>query len=74
LRWHEKGRKKEVGKFRHLAKAAQWANINSHFGWFAEDVRNIQFAMTTDGMNPFGHHSSTHSICPVMMSLYNLPP
>jgi hypothetical protein len=35
LRWHDEGRKElnynKDGKFRHLANAAQWGNINNHF-------------------------------------------
>jgi hypothetical protein len=62
LRWHDKGRKelKKDGKFRHPADAAQWGNINNHFPWVDEDVRSIRFAMSTDGVNPFGNQSSTH--------------
>jgi hypothetical protein len=65
LRWHDEGRKelnyKKDGKFRNPAGAAQWGNINNHFPWFDEDARNIRFAMSTDGVNPFGNQSSTHS-------------
>jgi hypothetical protein len=63
LRWHDEGRKelKKDGKFRHPADAAQWGNINNHFPWFDEDVRSIWFAMSTDGVNPFGNQSSTHT-------------
>jgi hypothetical protein len=61
LHWHDKGRKelnyKKDGKFRHPAYAAQWGNINIHF----DDARSIQFAMSTDGVNPFGNQSPTHS-------------
>jgi hypothetical protein len=75
LRWHDEGRKglKKDGKFRHLADAAQWGNINNHFPWF-DDARSIQFAMGTDGVNPFGNQSSTHSTLLVVLLLYNLPP
>jgi hypothetical protein len=76
LHWHDEGRKKlkKDGKFRHPTDAAQWGNINNHFPWFNEDVTSIQFAMSTDGMNPFGNQSSTHSTWPIVLSLYNLPP
>jgi hypothetical protein len=76
LCWHDEGRKelKQDGKFRHPADAAQWGNINNHFMWFDEDVRSIQFAMSTDGVNTFSNQSSTHSTCPIVLSLYNLPP
>jgi len=30
--------------------------------------------MSTDGVNPFGNQSSTHSTCRVVLSIYNLPP
>jgi hypothetical protein len=61
------------GKFRHPADAAQWGNINTHFPWF-DDARSIRFAMSTDGVNPFGNQSSTHITLPTVMSLYNLSP
>jgi hypothetical protein len=77
LHWHDEGRKelnyKKDGKFRHPADAAQWGNINTHFTWF-DDARSIRFAMSTDGVNPFGNQSSTHSTWPIVLSLYNLPP
>jgi hypothetical protein len=38
------------------------------------DARSIQFAISTDGVNPFGNQSSTHSTWHVVLSLYNLPP
>jgi hypothetical protein len=70
LRWHDEGRKKlkKDGKFRHTTDVAQWGNINNHFPWF-DDERSIRFAMSTDGVNPFGNQSSAHSIWPVVLSL-----
>jgi hypothetical protein len=47
-------------------------DINNHFPWF-DDTRSIWFAMSTDGVNPFGNQSSTHSTWHVVLSLYNLP-
>jgi hypothetical protein len=76
LRWHDEGRKelKKDGKFRHPADVAQYGNINNHFLWFDKDIRSIWFAMSTDGVNPFGNQSSTHSTWPVVLLLYNLTP
>jgi hypothetical protein len=58
LCWHGEGRKelnyKKDGKFRHPADATQWGNINTHIPWF-DDARSIQFAMSTDGVNPFSN-------------------
>jgi Zn ribbon nucleic-acid-binding protein len=77
LRWHEQGRKelnyKKDGKFRHPTDVVKWGNINTYFPWF-NDARSIQFSISTDGVNPFGNQSSTHSTWPVVLSLYNLPP
>jgi hypothetical protein len=65
LHWHDQGRKelnyKKDGKFRHPVDAAQWGNINTHFPWF-DNAKSIQFAMSTDGVNPFGNQSSTHHL------------
>ena len=41
---------------------------------FADDLRNLRFGLSTDGMNPFGQMSSSHSVWPVLVSIYNLPP
>jgi hypothetical protein len=46
----------------------------NHFPWFDEEARSIQFAMSTNGVNPFGNQSSTHSTWPIVLSLYNIPP
>ena len=44
------------------------------FPTFANDVRNIRFGLSTDGMNPFDEQSSGHSTYPVILCIYNLPP
>jgi hypothetical protein len=73
VRWHKEGRKNDA-MIRHLTDSAQWRIVDSTFGWFAEELRNIRFAMSTDGMNPFGNMSTSHSTWPVVLSIYNLPP
>lgn len=74
MHWHKEGLKKLHGKIRHPADAKQWGNINSHFGWFDRDPRNVRFAVSIDGVNPFGNYRSTHSTWPVVLPVYNLPP
>ena len=37
-------------------------------------MRNVRFALSPDGMNPFDDLSSTHSTWPVILTIYNLPP
>ena len=73
LCWHVEERKKD-GKLRHPADASQWREIDSKYEIFAKESRNIRFALSTDGMNPFGNMTTTHSTWPVLLSIYNLPP
>ncbi|XP_044954363.1 uncharacterized protein LOC123404496, partial [Hordeum vulgare subsp. vulgare] len=53
LRWHKEDRKSD-GELRHTADGTQWRKIDRWFKDFAADARNIRFALSTDGMNPFG--------------------
>jgi hypothetical protein len=41
---------------------------------FDDEARNVRFALSSDGMNPFGDLSSSHSTWPVILTIYNLPP
>jgi hypothetical protein len=68
LRWHKEGCKKNDGMMRQPAVAAQWGHINVQYSWFADDCRNIRFAMSTDDVNPFGNQSSNHNTWPVVLS------
>ena len=73
LRWHKEDRKSD-GELRHTADGTQWRKIDRVFKDFAADARNIRFGLSTDGMNPFGEQSSSHSTWPVTLCIYNLPP
>lgn len=70
--WHKDGRKNDA-MIRHLVDFTQWQTIDSIFVWFAEELRNIRFAMRTNDMNPFGNMSTSHSTWPIVLSIYNLP-
>jgi hypothetical protein len=37
------------------------------------ESRNIRFALSTDGMNPFGENRTVHSTWPVILVVYNFP-
>jgi hypothetical protein len=41
---------------------------------FGKEARNVRFALSTDGMNPFGDLSSSHKTSLVILTIYNLPP
>jgi hypothetical protein len=60
LRWHKEDRKID-NMLRHPADGSQWRAIDREFKDFADDARNLRFAISTDGMNPFGEQSSGHS-------------
>ena len=59
---------------RHPADGAQWRAIDREFLEFADEARYLRFALSTDGFNPFGEQSSSHSTWPVTLCIYNLPP
>ncbi len=58
---------------RHPADARQWINFDAQYREFAKNPQNIRFALSTDGVNPFGDMSSSHSTWPVLLTMYNLP-
>src|ERR1043165_8506954 len=62
------------GKFRHPADSPQWMKIDNDYPEFGKEARNLRLALSTDGMNPHGIQSISHSIWPVILMIYNLPP
>jgi hypothetical protein len=40
---------------------------------FGLESRNIRFALSTDGMNPFGENWTVHNTWLVILVIYNLP-
>ena len=73
VRWHATERRND-GMLRHPADSIEWRNIDRKHKDFAADPRNMRICLCTDGMNPFGDMSSTHSTWPVFIANYNLPP
>jgi hypothetical protein len=79
MRWHADRKKTKddphKGKIlTHPSDASQWNALDINFHEFGADPRNIRLGMNTDGLNPFGNQSSTHSTWPVFVWPYNLPP
>ncbi|WVZ54153.1 hypothetical protein U9M48_005003 [Paspalum notatum var. saurae] len=64
---------KDPKKLAHPADATQWQKFDGLYPEFAKDPRNVRFALSADGMNPFGERNSTHSTWPVILTIYNLP-
>ncbi|KAL5580458.1 hypothetical protein UlMin_012900 [Ulmus minor] len=73
LTWHA-DRRINNGMLRHPADAPQWKTIDRLYPEFSRDARNLRLGLSTDGMNPHGLQSSSHSTWPVLLVNYNLPP
>ena len=50
-------------KMHHPADGSQWKKFDSNDKEFADQPRNIRFALSTDGMNPFGETRNPHNTC-----------
>ena len=74
MTWHDDRPLKNDGKLRHPSDARQWKTFDANHELFGEEKRNVRFALSTDGMNPFGERNSTHSTWPVLLTIFNLPP
>lgn len=75
MRWHGERRFGDgEGDLRHPADGEAWSNFNMQFPEFAHEIRNVRLGLATDGFNPFGINSTSHSTWPIMVMPYNLPP
>ncbi|KAG7636059.1 Transposon En/Spm-like [Arabidopsis thaliana x Arabidopsis arenosa] len=72
MRWHAEHQSKE-GEMNHPSDAAKWRYFQELHPQFAEEPRNVYLGLCTDGFNPFGM-SRNHSLWPVILTPYNLPP
>ena len=70
------------GHSSHAASAQVMSDIHSALAWktaykqegiFRGDSRGIAFGICADGVNPFSHLRTTYSMCPIVLSLLNLP-
>ncbi|KAL5562732.1 hypothetical protein UlMin_032479 [Ulmus minor] len=73
LTWHA-DRRINDGMLRHPADTPQWKTIDRLYLEFSRDARNLRLGLSTDGMNPHGLQSSSHSTWPVLLVNYNLSP
>ena len=62
MSWHASAdRLKDDGKLRHPSDGKQWKDFDEANPEFGKEPRHVRFALSTDGMNPFGELSSSHS-------------
>ena len=59
---------------RSVVDSEQWRFIQERYPNFDMDPRNIRMGLALDGVNPHSLQSSKHSVSPVLILLYNLPP
>lgn len=59
---------------RSVVDSEQWRFIEEKYPNFNREVRNVRMGLSLDEVNLHSLQSSKHSIWPVMIVLYNLPP
>jgi hypothetical protein len=72
VRWHSEKHRRNNDEIRHPADGTRWKNFDLQYKLFGSESRNIRFALSTDGMNPFGENRTVHSTWPVILTMYNL--
>jgi hypothetical protein len=74
MQWHKKDRVDDK-TMRHPADSLAWKHVdNLYSDTFAKDARNVRLGLASDGFNPFGLMSISHTTWPVILIPYNLPP
>ncbi|XP_068486941.1 uncharacterized protein [Phaseolus vulgaris] len=73
MRWHA-SESTDEGILRHPRDSEAWKSFDFKHPQFSSDPRNVRLGLATDGFNPYGNLSTSHSIWPVVLIPYNLPP
>ena len=73
MTWHAKNISRD-GKMRGPFDSLQWEHVRGRHSDFECDSRNIHLGLCADGLNPHSQKRSTHSLCPVLLLNYNIPP
>jgi hypothetical protein len=73
VRWHSEKRRENDEGIQHPTDGTQWNIFDLQYPKFVSECRNIKFALSTDGMNPFGKNRTVHSTWPVILTMYNIP-
>lgn len=73
MRWHA-NEPNHDNLMHHPRDGLAWIDFNNRHKEFSSDPRNIRLGLATDGFNPFGDLSSSHSTWPIMLIVYNVPP
>jgi hypothetical protein len=73
MQWAANNRS-EDGWLRYPHDGTAWKRLEELCPFLKQDPRNVVFGLATDGFNPFGNNSTSHSTWPVVLVLYNLLP
>ena len=74
MRWHYEQWISEENILSHPTDSLIWKDFDAKHLHFASDPRNIRLSLATDGFNPFGNLSTSYSMWPVMLDVYNVLP
>jgi hypothetical protein len=72
VRWNSEKRRENDEGIQHPTDGTQWNIFDLQYPKFVSECRNIKFALSTDGMNPFGKNRTVHSTWPVILVMYNI--
>jgi hypothetical protein len=61
VRWHSEKHMENDEEIRHPTDGTQWKNFDLQYPQFGAKSRNIRFALSTNGMNPFDENRTMHS-------------
>jgi hypothetical protein len=69
VHWNSEKRRKNDEEIRHIADGTQWKKFYLQYPKFAVGGKNIRFALSNDGMNPFCENRIVHSTWPVILTM-----
>lgn len=72
MRWHNNKRVND-DLVQHPVDATAWKEFNRMHPLFSNDARNIRICLSLDGFNPCGNFSTSYSMWPIFLVIYNLP-
>jgi hypothetical protein len=73
MTWHGSNMSTD-GRMRGPYDSLQWQHVKEKYVEFSNDYRNVHLGLCADGVNPYSQKRSTHSLCPVLLLNYNIPP
>jgi hypothetical protein len=72
MKWHADNHTRET-KMQSVVDSQHWLDIDKRYGDFAAVKTNYRLGLVGDGVNPYAHQSSKHSMWPFLVVVYNLP-